>query len=121
MTDEASPETRDAPEAPPEASAPPPAPALPEPPVAQRAATVLGWFSGASLGLMGSVGLGAWLGAAYPMVIGNFAGVVLGAFSGMALADRWGARSLKPLAFVTGVLMLVALMLTLTMMGPPEQ
>lgn len=89
--------------------------------MAQRAATVLGWFSGASLGLMASVALGAWLGSAYPMVIGNFAGVVLGAFGGMALADRWGARSLKPLAFVTGVLMLVALMLTLTVMGSPEQ
>jgi len=69
---------------------------------------------------MASVALGAWLGRAYPTVIGNFAGVVLGAFSGMALADRWGARSLKPLALVTGVLMLVALMLTLTVMGSPE-
>lgn len=86
---------------------------------AQRAATVLGWFSGASLGLMASVGIGAWLGSAYPMVIGNFAGVVLGAFGGMGLADRWGARSIKPLAFLTGVLMLVALMLTLTVMGAP--
>lgn len=87
---------------------------------AQRAATVLGWFSGASLGLMASVGLGAWLGSAYPMVLGNFAGVVLGAFGGMGLADRWGARSIKPLAFLTGVLMLVALMLALTVMGAPS-
>lgn len=87
--------------------------------MAQRAATVLGWFAGASSGLMVSVALGAWLGPAYPMVIGNFAGVVLGAFSGMGLADRWGTRSLKPLAFVTGVLVLVALMVTLTVLSSP--
>jgi hypothetical protein len=68
---------------------------------------------------MASIGLGAWLGTAYPMVIGNFAGVVLGAFGGMSLADRWGARSVKPLAFITGVLMLIALMLALTVMGAP--
>jgi nitrate/nitrite transporter NarK len=69
---------------------------------------------------MASIGVGTWLGTAYPMVIGNFAGVVLGAFGGMALADRWGARSVKPLAFVTGVLMLIALMLALTVMGAPD-
>mgnify|MGYP000952101158 CR=1 FL=1 len=117
--DEASPDTR-------ETASASPAPAPAKPPVAtaravaQKASTVLGWFAGASLGLMASVGLGAWLGSAYPMVIGNFAGVVLGAFGGMGLADRWGERSLKPLAFLTGVLMLVALMLTLTVMGSPE-
>lgn len=111
---EASPETPDSTDASPPAPPPPP-----EQAVAQRAATVLGWFSGASLGLMASVAVGAWLGSAYPMVLGNFAGVVLGAFSGMGLADRWGARSVKPLAFVTGVLMLVALMLTLTVLGSP--
>ena len=69
---------------------PTPATATPPPDPGQRAATVLGWFAGASLGLMASIGLGAWLGNAYPMVIGNFAGVVLGAFGGMGLADRWG-------------------------------
>ncbi|MCA9577929.1 MAG: hypothetical protein R3B40_23950 [Polyangiales bacterium] len=98
---------------------PTPATATPPPDPGQRAATVLGWFAGASLGLMASIGLGAWLGNAYPMVIGNFAGVVLGAFGGMGLADRWGARSVKPLAFITGLLVLVALMLVLTVVGAP--
>jgi predicted lipid-binding transport protein (Tim44 family) len=90
------------------------------PALAQRAATVLGWISGASLGLMGSIALGASIGTAYPMVLGNFVGVVLGAFGGMALADRWGVRSLKPLAFATGVLTLLALILVLTVIGSPE-
>lgn len=118
-------ETPDSSEASPTPTPPPPPSAQqtasPQQAVAQKAATVLGWFSGASLGLMASVGLAAWLGSAYPMVIGNFAGVVLGAFGGMGLADRWGARSIKPLAFLTGVLMLVALVLTLTVMGSPAQ
>ena len=82
---------------------------------ARTATTVLAWIAGASLGLLVSIGLRVWLGESYPTWLGNALGVVFGAFAGMAAADRIGPRALKPLAFLTGVLVLVAALIALTL------
>lgn len=76
----------------------------------QRLATVFGWIAGASLAMLVNYGLFLEIGESYPTVPTTFAAVVIGAFAGMAVADRLGARGLKPLGIAAGVLLgLVAL------------
>lgn len=79
----------------------------------RRAGTVLGWLAGASLGLVIDYAAAATIGDAYPAGYSTFTLVVLGAFAGMAIADRLGPRAPKVLGPVAGVLVTVCVTLFL--------
>ncbi len=67
--------------------------------------TVLGWLAGALALLLANFFAFHAYGDGYPVEPTSFAAVVVGAFGGMALADRLGARAPKILGLVVGVLL----------------
>lgn len=84
-----------------------------------RLATVFGWVAGGALGLLVNYGIFLAVGESYPTTYTTFALFILGAFGGMALADRLGSRAFKVLGITAGVLfaLFVAIMLT-TLLAP---
>ena len=83
------------------------APPPPEPESsAQKATTLLAGIAGATFGLLASIATRVWVGESYPTAIGNGVGVAVGAFVGMSVGDLIGPKALKPLAFLTGMLIL---------------
>ena len=78
----------------------------------QRAATTLGWVSGVILALLiDYAGYVLW-GDRYPKGYTTFVLIAVGAFLGMNVADRLGARAIKVLSMAAGIL-LAALLLVL--------
>lgn len=72
---------------------------------ASRLGTVLGWFAGAlALLLVNFFAFHAY-GEGYPVEPTSFAAVVVGAFGGMALADRLGPKAPKVLGLLVGFLL----------------
>jgi hypothetical protein len=70
-----------------------------------RLATVFGWLAGGTLGLLANYGLFVAIGEGYPTTYTTFGLFLMGAFGGMALADRLGAKGFKVLAVAAGVLL----------------
>jgi len=70
-----------------------------------RLGTVLGWVAGALALLLANFFVYHGYGDGYPVEPTSFAAVVIGAFGGMALADRLGARAPKVLGLLVGLLL----------------
>ena len=70
-------------------------------------ATALGWLTGALTAVLVNFALFHVIGGDYPVELTSFAGVVVGGFGGMALADRMGSRGIRPLAITVGLLLAV--------------
>lgn len=86
----------------------------------ERWATAFGWIAGGALGLMVNYGLARAVGESYPVTVTTFVAFLLGAFGGMAAADRLGARGFKPLALAAGVLLAVFVGLVLVSLMAPD-
>lgn len=71
----------------------------------QRLATAFGWVAGGAVGLLVNYGLLHAFGEGYPVTWTTFALFLLGAFGGMAVADRLGPRGFKPLGIAAGVVL----------------
>ena len=86
----------------------------------KRLTTVFGWIAGGSLGLLlNYLAIILVADERYPTVPTTFVLFVLGAFGGMALADRGGERAFRPLGIAAGVLLATFLTLVvLALMSP---
>lgn len=73
----------------------------------RRAGTVLGWLGGAASGLVIDYGIAAAVGEGYPAGYSTFALLAIGAFVGMAVADKLGARAPRVLGPFAGVMVAV--------------
>ena len=70
-----------------------------------RTGTVLGWLAGALALLLVNFFAYHAYGEGYPVEPTSFVAVVAGAFAGMAIADRLGARATKVLGLAVGFLL----------------
>lgn len=86
----------------------------------KRLTTAFGWIAGGSLGLLANYTLFLAVGEGYPTVPTTFVTFVLGAFGGMALADRMGARGFRPLGIAAGVLLALCLALVIAVLMSPS-
>lgn len=86
----------------------------------KRLATVFGWVAGASLAMLLNYALFFEFGEAYPTVPTTFAAVVIGAFVGMAVADKLGPRGVRPLGIAAGVLLGLVALLAFTVVFAPR-
>ena len=83
----------------------------------RRLATIFGWVAGASLGLVvNGITFTLW-GPGYPLAPTTFVFFVGGAFGGMKVADRYGARAFAPLGISAGLLLAFALATIFMVMG----
>jgi len=73
-----------------------------------RLGVVLGWVAGALALLLLNFFAYHRYGDGYPVEPTSFGAVVVGAFGGMAIADRLGARAPKVLGMVVGLLLATA-------------
>ncbi|MEM9071602.1 MAG: hypothetical protein AAGE52_24050 [Myxococcota bacterium] len=80
-----------------------------EPDSRRRIAVGLGWVSGAVLVLLLNYILFVVVGDSYPVEPTSFVAVVVGAFGGMAVADRLGDRAFRILGITTGFVVALAL------------
>lgn len=86
----------------------------------RRLTTAFGWIAGGSLGLLLNYALYYAIGESYPTVPTTFVTFLAGAFGGMHLADRLGARGFRPLGIAAGVLLAVFVVLVVAvLMSPP--
>jgi hypothetical protein len=98
--------------------------ASPELAFRRRLSTVFGWIAGGSLGLLLNYALFLLVsdeaGRGYPTVPTTFALFVIGAFAGMAVADRGGDKAFRPLGIAAGILLTLFLSLVAAvLMSPP--
>ncbi|MAQ18542.1 MAG: hypothetical protein CMN30_27560 [Sandaracinus sp.] len=70
--------------------------------------TTLGWVAGALAFFLLNFFLYQAFGDGYPVEPTSFAAVLVGAFGGMAVADRLGERATKVLGLALGVILAVA-------------
>ncbi len=85
-----------------------------------RLSTMFGWVAGAALGLLINFALFRMIGGDYPTTITTFAFVIVGAFGGMTLSDRLGAKGFKPLGIAAGVLLaLILAVVAAFFLSPP--
>jgi hypothetical protein len=85
----------------------------------KRLATVFGWIAGGSLALLANYGAYLAIGPGYPLIASTFVLFLLGAFGGMAVADRLGERAFRPLGIAAGVLLALAAVAVVTvLLGP---
>lgn len=85
----------------------------------RRLATAFGWVAGGAVGLLLNYGLLLAVGDAYPTTWTTFVLFLLGAFAGMALADRLGPRAFKPLGVAAGVLLALFVGVVLAVLMSP--
>jgi hypothetical protein len=90
----------------------------------RRLATVFGWIAGGSLGLLINyvifLAVSDAAGQGYPTVPTTFVLFVVGAFGGMAVADRGGEKAFRPLGIAAGILLSLFLALVAAvLMSPP--
>ena len=83
----------------------------------RRWATVLGWVSGGFGGVLLNLGVFALWGEGYPVQPTSFIAFVLGAFGGMAAADRLGDRAFSVLGVATGVVVALGLSAALLLLA----
>ncbi len=91
----------------------------------RRLTTVFGWIAGGSLGLLLNYAIFLLVsdeaGQGYPTVPTTFTLFLLGAFGGMAVADRGGEKVLRPLGIAAGILLSLFLALVAAvLMSPPS-
>lgn len=79
-----------------------------------RATTAFGWLSGGLSGLLINMVLAINVGEGYPTTWTTFLFFLVGAFAGMALADRLGERGFKPLGIAAGVLLALVISIVVT-------
>ena len=79
----------------------------------QRMASAFGWLAGGNLGVLTNFAIMQAWGETYPVTYTTFGLFIVGAFGGIALADRLGPRGFRPLGIVAGVLMALTLGLVL--------
>lgn len=79
-----------------------------EGPKTSRLGIVLGWIAGALALLLVNFFAFHGYGEGYPVEPTSFAAVVIGAFGGMALAERLGPRAPKLLGLTVGLLLATA-------------
>ena len=85
-----------------------------------RLTTVFGWIAGGALGLLANYAIFLAVGESYPTVPTTFVAFLLGAFGGMALADRLGPKGFRPLGIAAGVLLaLFVALVVAVLMSPP--
>ncbi|MDQ3032699.1 MAG: hypothetical protein M3Y87_09800 [Myxococcota bacterium] len=85
----------------------------------RRLTTVFGWIAGGSLGLLANYPIYLAVGEGYPKGPSTFVAFLLGAFGGMAVADRLGPRGFKPLGIAAGVLLALFVALVLAVLMSP--
>lgn len=85
----------------------------------KRMATAFGWVAGGALGLLVSYALFLAVGSGYPTIVATFGLFVAGAFGGMWIADRLGARAFRPLGIAAGILFAVAVTVLLAVAMSP--
>lgn len=83
----------------------------------KRVTTFFGWLAGAALALVINHIARLAVGDSYPTLPLTFGAVVVGAFSGMYVADRVGPRGFRPLGIAAGILLSVYVVLLLVMLG----
>lgn len=83
----------------------------------KRLATILGGGVGGGLGILVNYFLFAAFGEAYPVGPTSFGLFVVGAFGGMALADRLGKKALKVMGITAGVLLSLAVITAVVLSG----
>ena len=79
----------------------------------KRIVTGLGWVSGGVTALMLNYVIFYFWGEGYPVQPTSFVAFLLGAFGGMALADRLGEKGFRAMGVATGVVLALALSLAL--------
>ncbi|MEM1416176.1 MAG: hypothetical protein AAGH15_14815 [Myxococcota bacterium] len=84
---------------------------------ARRTVTILGWVDGALFALWLNLLLFHAVGEGYPVEVTTFVLFTAGAFGGMAIADRFGRRALRPLALGLGALLALTLLTLVALMG----
>jgi hypothetical protein len=70
--------------------------------------TVFGWLAGGFAALLLNYVAFLLAGPAYPVTPTTFGAFVVGAFAGMAVADRLGERGFRPLGIAAGLFLVVA-------------
>ncbi|MEO0326044.1 MAG: hypothetical protein AAF447_24055 [Myxococcota bacterium] len=83
----------------------------------RRALTLLGAIDGAVLALWLNLLFFHGYGEGYPVEVTTFVLFSAGAFAGMAIADRYGMRALRPLGLGLGVLLALTLLTLVVLMG----
>ncbi len=83
----------------------------------RRVVTLLGAVDGALLALWLNLLFFHAYGEGYPVEITTFVLFSAGAFGGMAIADRYGTRALRPLGLALGVLLSLTLLTLVVLMG----
>lgn len=86
----------------------------------ERWTTAFGWIAGGALGLMVNYAVSRAVGDGYPVTFTTFVAFLIGAFGGMAAADRLGARGFKPLGIAAGVLLALFVGLVLASFIAPD-
>ena len=85
-----------------------------------RWTTAFGWTAGGSLAMLLNYVAFLAVGPGYPTVPTTFGAFVAGAFGGMALADRLGARGFRPLGVAAGILLSLFLALVAAVLMSPS-
>lgn len=75
----------------------------------RKAAVAFGWLGGGSLGILLNYGLTLTVNGSWDVGVGSFVLFIVGAFAGMALADRLGERGFRALGVAAGILLAAAL------------
>lgn len=83
----------------------------------KQLAAVLGGCVGGGLAILCNYFIYAAVGAAYPAGLTSFVLFALGAFGGMALADRLGKKALKVMGIAAGILISLTLLTVLLLAG----
>lgn len=83
---------------------------------AKRTATVLGWLTGGALGVLANYLLYHSLDD-YPVTPTSFVLFIVGAFGGMALADRLGPKAIPTLGALLGLVLGAGLLAAILLTG----
>ena len=88
-----------------------------------RITTAFGWVAGGSAGMLVNyllfLAMSDETGGGYPVVPTTFALFIVGAFAGMAIADRGGEKMFRPLGIAAGVLLSIFLALVAAVLMSP--
>jgi hypothetical protein len=87
-----------------------------------RLTTAFGWVAGVCAGVLLNGLVFRMVGDDYPQIPTTFVAVVIGAFGGMAIADKTKERGFRPLGIAAGLLLAIVLWFVAAMlMAPPAE
>lgn len=87
----------------------------------RRLTTAAGWIAGVCAGVLVNGLIYRMVGDGYPQTPTTFIAVIIGAFGGMALADKTKEAGLRPLGITAGVLLAIVLWFVVAMLlSTPE-